>query len=78
MAKHTYALVSADGSILQTTEPREVAPAPVNFCVWQQCPDDSPGVPAHNAHLFERHSPRFEMDGHRVVRRFSIRRKANG
>jgi hypothetical protein len=78
MAKHCYALVNADGGIQRVTEPLEVAPGNIDGYVWQQVFDDAPGVPAHNAHLFERHSPRFEMDGHRVVRRFSIRRKANG
>jgi hypothetical protein len=44
MAKHCYALVDADGSILQTTEPRETAPANIDRCVWQQVPDDHAGI----------------------------------
>jgi hypothetical protein len=74
MAK-IYALVSADNAILRTVE-QDQAPAHVNFCVWQEVPDDHAAIPAHNAHMFELHSPRFEWDGHRVVRRFQIRRKS--
>jgi hypothetical protein len=73
MAKHVYALVSADGSILQTTEPRDTAPAHVNFCVWQQVPEDAP---VHNPELHETHSPEFRMVGHRVHRIWKIRRKS--
>jgi hypothetical protein len=73
MSKHCYALVNADGAIVQTTEPREGAPAPVNFHVWQQCPQDSP---AHNPDTHEMHSPRFVWDGTRVHQRFEIRRKS--
>jgi hypothetical protein len=73
MTKHIYARVGADGSILETTEPRETAPAHVNFCVWQQVYDTGP---AHDPNLHERHSYKIEWDGHRVIRRFQIRRKA--
>jgi hypothetical protein len=76
MAKHCYALVSADGGIVRTTGPLEIAPGNIDGYVWHQCYDDAPGVPAHSAHLFELHSPVFVMDGHRVVRRFQVRRKA--
>jgi hypothetical protein len=72
MSKHCYALVNADGAIVRTTEPLEMAPAPVNFHVWQQVPDDTP---AFNPQLHERHSPKFVMRGHRVHREFQIRRK---
>jgi hypothetical protein len=73
MAKHHYALVSSDGSILRTTEPLDTAPAHVNNCVWQQVYETGP---AHNPDIHEAHSHKFEWDGHRVVRRFQIRRKA--
>ena len=73
MSKHCYALLDADGTILRTTEPRELAPAPVEFHVWQQVVDDAP---AHNPDLHERHSPKFVLRGHRVHREFQIRRKA--
>jgi hypothetical protein len=72
MTKHCYALLNANGDILQTTEERETAPPNVAFCIWQQCYDTAP---AHNPDLHERHSPTFRMDGHRVVREFQIRRK---
>jgi hypothetical protein len=70
--KHYYALVSADGSIVRVTPPLAVAPANVDHYVWQQVPDDAP---AHNPDTHEMHSPEFVMQGHRVVRRFQIRRK---
>jgi hypothetical protein len=79
MALHCYALVSAAGEILRTTEPLELPPAPVVGAdnvlvgVWQQCPDDAP---AHNPDLHETHSPRFVLRGHRVLREFQIRRKS--
>ena len=73
MSKHCYALLDADGTILRTTEPREMAPAPVEFHVWQQVVDDAP---AHNPDLHECHSPKFVLRGHRVHREFQIRRKA--
>ena len=76
MSRHCYALVSAYGDIVRTTEPLEKAPAPVNFHVWQQCPDDHAAIPPHCAHLFELHSPTFRMQGHRVIREFQIRRKS--
>ena len=73
MAKYYYALVSTDGSILSTTEPRDTAPAPVEFHIWQQVVDDAP---AHNPDLHECHSPKFVLRGHRVHREFQIRWKA--
>ena len=72
MAPHCYAMLDADGNILRTTEPRDTAPAPVEFHIWQQVVDDAP---AHNPDLHETHSPRFVMRGHRVHREFQIRRK---
>jgi hypothetical protein len=72
MALHCYALLSASGDILQVAEPREIAPANVAFCIWQQVIDDAP---AHNPDLHETHSPKFVMRGHRVHREFQIRRK---
>jgi hypothetical protein len=71
--KKIYARVTADYSIAEVTEPRATAPGHVNHCVWQEVVDDAP---AHNPDLHERHSPRFVWDGHRVHRRFEIRRKA--
>jgi hypothetical protein len=77
MSKHCYALLSAEGAILRTTEPLEQAPAPVavhgRVQIWQQVPDDAP---AHNPELHELHSPKFVMRGHRVLREFQIRREA--
>jgi hypothetical protein len=73
MTKHIYARVTADCSIAEVTEPRATAPGHVNGCVWQQVYDTGP---AHNPDLHERHSYKIEWDGHRVVRRFQIRRKS--
>jgi hypothetical protein len=72
MARKIYALVSADNAILRTVE-QDQAPAHVNHCIWQEVFDTGP---AHNPDLHERHSHQFEWDGHRVVRRFQIRRKS--
>jgi hypothetical protein len=72
--KKIYARVGADHSILEVVE-RETAPGHVNHCVWVECYDTGP---AHHPDLHERHNFEVVWEAGQVVRRFQIRRKADG
>ena len=75
MAKHYYALVNANNDIVRTVGPLEGAPGNVDHHIWAQVYETGP---AHNPDLHEPHAHEFVWEAGQVVRRFKIRRKANG